>query len=145
METPRTIVVGDVHGCGQEFLTLLTELAFPLAGDRLIFVGDLFDRGPLPQLVLETFLTHAERGPKHGYRIESVCGNHDVELLAYCRTMYAHDCQPLSVSRTQEAAIQVVDQAGMLEDLTIFLERLGTVGRHASGRERPMGGRPRWN
>lgn len=42
---PRTIIVGDVHGCREELETLLRELSFS-SGDCLVFVGDLISRGP---------------------------------------------------------------------------------------------------
>ncbi|MGD9546822.1 MAG: metallophosphoesterase [Candidatus Krumholzibacteriia bacterium] len=41
----RTIVVGDIHGCWDEFATLLDGLGFD-AGDLVLCVGDLIDRGP---------------------------------------------------------------------------------------------------
>lgn len=44
----RTIVVGDVHGCLDEFRELLKLLSFSRERDRLISVGDLVDRGPDP-------------------------------------------------------------------------------------------------
>ncbi|MFH1748542.1 MAG: metallophosphoesterase [Planctomycetota bacterium] len=123
----RTIIVGDVHGCGEELLALLDKLAYPRPGDRLIFVGDLFDRGPLPQLVLQTILDHKRRGPQKGYGLESVCGNHDAELRAYCRMLYDDTGRSSSLSRTQQRTIDAVDRAGMLEDLAIFLEDLDNV------------------
>jgi len=42
---PRTIIVGDVHGCREELEILLRELSFS-SGDCLVFVGDLIARGP---------------------------------------------------------------------------------------------------
>ncbi len=42
---PRTIIVGDVHGCAEELTTLLSEISFS-SGDTLVFVGDLIARGP---------------------------------------------------------------------------------------------------
>jgi len=44
----RTIVVGDVHGCLDEFRELLNLLSFSEESDRLVQVGDLMDRGPDP-------------------------------------------------------------------------------------------------
>ena len=48
----RVIVVGDVHGCRTELERLLKEVAFRAADDRLVFTGDLVDRGPDPKAVL---------------------------------------------------------------------------------------------
>ena len=41
-------VVGDVHGCLEEFRELLKLLSFSRERDRLVQVGDLMDRGPDP-------------------------------------------------------------------------------------------------
>lgn len=43
----RLIVVGDVHGCIDELRELLTKVDYVATGrDRVVFVGDLLDRGP---------------------------------------------------------------------------------------------------
>lgn len=47
----RTIAIGDVHGCIDELLELLEKLQLQ-AEDRLVFVGDLVDRGPDPVRVV---------------------------------------------------------------------------------------------
>jgi hypothetical protein len=44
----RTIVIGDVHGCLDELRELLLGRIKPDLGDRVIFLGDLMDRGPDP-------------------------------------------------------------------------------------------------
>lgn len=41
----RTIVIGDLHGCHEETLQLLQKCKYA-AGDRVVFLGDLVDRGP---------------------------------------------------------------------------------------------------
>jgi hypothetical protein len=40
----KRLIVGDIHGCHREFLELL-ELAGLSAGDEVIAVGDVVDRG----------------------------------------------------------------------------------------------------
>jgi hypothetical protein len=50
---PRTIVIGDVHGCADELDELLDRVAFT-RGDRVVFVGDLVARGPDSLRVLHT-------------------------------------------------------------------------------------------
>ena len=42
---PRTVIVGDVHGCRSELERLLDVVSFR-PEDRLVFVGDLVARGP---------------------------------------------------------------------------------------------------
>lgn len=41
----RLFVVGDIHGCYQEFIDKLTEIGFNFENDLVISVGDLVDRG----------------------------------------------------------------------------------------------------
>lgn len=42
----RTVFVGDVHGCFEEMRDLLQTLRYRPLYDRLVFLGDLVDRGP---------------------------------------------------------------------------------------------------
>lgn len=47
MTFERTIFIGDVHGCIDELTELLQIVRFGTPGkDRIIFVGDLVDKGP---------------------------------------------------------------------------------------------------
>ena len=41
---PRTIFIGDVHGCSRELRNLM-DLVQPTTDDEIIFVGDLVDKG----------------------------------------------------------------------------------------------------
>jgi len=68
---PRTIVIGDIHGCYDE-LTELLEKAEVGEKDRVVSVGDLISKGPKSREVLELFMTDA--------RFSSVMGNHDLAL-----------------------------------------------------------------
>ena len=42
----RTIIIGDVHGCNDALCALLNKVKPETGKDRLVFLGDLFDRGP---------------------------------------------------------------------------------------------------
>ena len=42
----KTFVIGDIHGCRRAFQKLLLELKPDPGQDRIILLGDLFDRGP---------------------------------------------------------------------------------------------------
>jgi len=70
----RTIVVGDIHGCFDEFQDLLATVAFA-SDDRLICVGDLIVKGPKNREVLDMFGADE--------RCASVVGNHDRALLRF--------------------------------------------------------------
>src|ERR1700761_3290192 len=65
-------IVGDVQGCHQELLDLLAAARFHRARHRLVFVGDLINRGPDSRGVLE--LARAENALV-------VVGNHEDALL----------------------------------------------------------------
>lgn len=73
----RTIVIGDVHGCDRELQDLIGVLALR-EDDRVIFVGDLVNRGPNTSGVLRL-----ARGIPHS---RAVLGNHELRLLEYRRT-----------------------------------------------------------
>ena len=67
----RTIVVGDIHGCYDELMSLLEKVNFG-AQDRVISVGDLIAKGEKSGEVLDLFMTDA--------RFTAVIGNHDLAL-----------------------------------------------------------------
>jgi diadenosine tetraphosphatase ApaH/serine/threonine PP2A family protein phosphatase len=66
-------VIGDVHACADELEVLLDRIA-PGSEDRVIFVGDLVDRGP--RLARTFDLARAARG-------ELILGNHEDKLLRW--------------------------------------------------------------
>lgn len=76
MKTGRTIVIGDVHGCLDE-LDALLRLVQVTPEDRLVFLGDLVDRGPASVGVVRRVRELLSR------REGSVCvaGNHDWKAL----------------------------------------------------------------
>jgi hypothetical protein len=61
----RTIVIGDLHGCLDEAHDLLDKLAVT-SNDRVIFAGDLVDRGPRRRECVELAMRH-----------EAILGNHE--------------------------------------------------------------------
>lgn len=65
----RTVVIGDLHGCFEEALDLL-ELVGPTTGDRIVFAGDLVDRGPAPRECIELAM-----------QFECILGNHEEKHL----------------------------------------------------------------
>lgn len=71
----RTFAIGDVHGCLRQLDALLNRI--PLgAGDRLIFLGDLIDRGPESAGVI-----HRIFGLKINHRVQVIMGNHEQMML----------------------------------------------------------------
>ena len=72
----RTIIVGDIHGCGAEFEDLLDVAGYDSNGDRLLLTGDILSKGPDPIRVWERI---------GQTRAEMVLGNHDDRLLTHLR------------------------------------------------------------
>jgi serine/threonine protein phosphatase 1 len=75
--TPRTFVIGDVHGCAATLRRLVEELLRPLPGERIYLLGDLIDRGPDSRGVLDFIFELRERG----LSVESIRGNHEEMFL----------------------------------------------------------------
>lgn len=67
--SPRTIVIGDLHGCYDEAVELLDRLAVTSV-DRVIFAGDFVDRGPKRRECIELAMRH-----------EGILGNHEEKHL----------------------------------------------------------------
>lgn len=76
METKRTIVIGDVHGCARE-LELLLAQAQAGTRDRIILLGDLINRGPDSHAVIQIARDHGAA---------SLIGNHELRLLHFRET-----------------------------------------------------------
>lgn len=85
----RTIVIGDLHGCFDEAEALLDRLQ-ATSSDRVIFAGDLVDRGPKPRQCVELAMRH-----------ECVLGNHEEKHLQQ-RRRAAEKLSP-DHQRTREA------------------------------------------
>lgn len=77
-------VVGDLHGCLEELKALLADMAYEeangkwghAAGRRLVFVGDLVNKGPDSAGTLDLVMRLVEQGMAF-----CVPGNHDDKLL----------------------------------------------------------------
>lgn len=70
----RTICVGDIHGCLEEFKELLLKIQYNKELDRIILLGDLIDRGDFSA---ETVKFARE------LNLECVMGNHEFKFLKW--------------------------------------------------------------
>ena len=77
----RRIFVGDIQGCREQLEQLLAAVAFVAGTDRLLPVGDLVNKGPDSEGVLDLVM---------GLNAEPVLGNHDLNWLAKGRAAERH-------------------------------------------------------
>ncbi len=73
----RNIIIGDIHGCARELGELLDKVQ-PGPADRLILLGDLFDRGPDSW---DVFVKVRRLEKIYGDRFVLLRGNHEDYLL----------------------------------------------------------------
>jgi protein phosphatase len=83
-------IIGDVHGCYDELVSLLERLGYqvdhdnmqavPPPGRQVVFLGDLVDRGPKVAQVLKLAMNMSAAG-------HAICvpGNHDIKLMRKLR------------------------------------------------------------
>lgn len=117
-------VVGDVHGEIDALHTLLARLGYDEAGDhpagrRLIFVGDLIDRGPDSPAVLRKVRALMDAG-----RAQCVMGNHELNLLAGKVRVYNHWFHHGAAAQGHVATSQALLPAGERQELLDFLAGL---------------------
>ena len=71
----RTIFIGDIQGCFDEWMQLLDKLDYQSKKDELILLGDVINRGPKSLDVLKYLFKHPE--------IKSVMGNHEYHYIRH--------------------------------------------------------------
>jgi bis(5'-nucleosyl)-tetraphosphatase (symmetrical) len=97
-----TYAIGDVQGCFQPLCSLLEQIEFDAARDRLWFVGDLVNRGP-DSLATLRFVKGL------GHAAVCVLGNHDLHLVAV-----AEGHAKLRKDDTLEPTLEAPDRDGLL-------------------------------
>lgn len=123
-------IIGDVHGCYDELLDLLQNLGYEVdeealniaacavshpEGRRLVFVGDLCDRGPkTPEVIqlVKNIVNHQK-----GF---CVAGNHDVKLLNFLQG------RQVKVNHGLQESIEQIERLSDEErsSLMLFLDSL---------------------
>jgi bis(5'-nucleosyl)-tetraphosphatase (symmetrical) len=99
----RTYVIGDLQGCAHEAEALLDHIEKDAQGDaRIIFVGDLINRGPDSLAALRRMKQLTDTS---GGRVDALLGNHDLHLIAV-----AVGAQPVSKSDTLDEILAAPDR-----------------------------------
>ncbi|PTY04623.1 metallophosphoesterase [Opitutaceae bacterium EW11] len=115
----RIIAIGDIHGCHQEFAELLDRVA-PGKDDQLILLGDLVNRGPDSNKVIDLARAH---------RALSLLGNHELRLLNYRKTKDSSALKETDLATFEK--LRPEDWAYLeAMSLTHHIEELNTVFVH---------------
>ena len=105
----RLIVIGDVHGCIRELDKLIKKIN-PQKKDRILFLGDLVNRGPESKAVVEL---------ARNLKARSLVGNHELRLMEYLHTQDASDLRPYELSTLDELE---AEDWKYLESMILWLE-----------------------
>lgn len=100
------LIVGDIHGCFEEFMYLLDQAPGPM-NRLLVSVGDLIDRGPNSVDVLRWCTIAWRQG-----RFQMVPGNHDNKLFRYLKG------NPVKIGHGLMDTLTQLDAQPDAEDLT---------------------------
>lgn len=93
----RYIILGDIHGCFDELMDLLTRVEAS-DEDMVVSVGDLVDRGPDSPRVLQWFIDRCARG-----RAVVLMGNHERKHVRKVFS-YSQEITRLQLGAQYEAA-----------------------------------------
>jgi bis(5'-nucleosyl)-tetraphosphatase (symmetrical) len=104
----KTYVIGDLQGCAHEARLLLDHISQDAQGDaRILFVGDLINRGPESLRALRGMKALSESSAG---KVDALLGNHDLHLLAV-----AVGAQSVSRSDTLDEILAAPDRDELIE------------------------------
>ncbi len=121
----KTYFIGDLQGCHAQTVELIERIQEAADGPyRLLFAGDLINRGPASLATLRHVHALAQQG-----LADSVLGNHDLHLLAV-----ANGIRPEHASDTLTEILDAPDRDELitwLRQRPLALQRQGHVLVHA--------------
>lgn len=128
-------LIGDIHGCAQTLERLLSQLGYSKrngvyqqAGRKVIFLGDIVDRGPRIREALHTVQAMVERGSAL-----MVLGNHELNALAYSTPISpggSEYLRPHVAANTRQLAETLEQFANHSGDWQAFLDWFFTIPLH---------------
>ena len=126
----RTIFIGDLHGCADETIALLSKVD-PSPTDRVIFLGDYCDRGLESTKCIDLV---REREQVQGC-CAGILGNHEVKHLAYEHRIQRKDWFDERVPPTHLATIAQLrpEHYEWMHTLPLFIRvpEFNTIAVHA--------------
>jgi serine/threonine protein phosphatase 1 len=149
----RTLVISDIHGCYEAFVTLLKKIKFSPKTDQLILLGDYIDRGNQSKEVLKHVMRMVEDGEAIALRgnhdqlfLELIIGNHSLHeakfleyggvqtINSYCGTRYnLEDLQDKCIMEKAKTYIlkNYKDHIKFLDKLLLYYEDTHHIYVHA--------------
>ena len=116
-------VVGDVHGSGLELQELIQQIN-PGSTDKIILVGDLFDRGVNGHIVWDLI---------HRHNMDCFMGNHEIKMLRFLKR------ERLSLPPHYYWTLNNLYQRGITPHLLVpFLESLPILRRYTDDNGKPF-------
>lgn len=120
-------IIGDVHGCYDELEQLLGKLGYVREGEiwqhpenrRVVFLGDLVDRGPRTVDVLKLVIAMCQGG-------QALCvpGNHDIKLLRYLNGKKVSITHGLQATIDQLEALPEEERTQFQKQVVKFIDGL---------------------
>ena len=118
--TDHTFVVGDVHGCFDEFILLLEKIRFNKQKHRLIFVGDLINKGPHSLKMLKWAFEN---------KTEQVLGNHEMKFIQLVEN--GQPLPPVLQKLKEEMGEQVDHWVQFIKSWPVYIEEKDFIVIHA--------------
>lgn len=134
----RLVAIGDIHGAGEQFRTLLqhaglldSEQHWSGGSDTLVQTGDFLDRGREVRAVMDLLINLEREAAAAGGRVEVLLGNHEtMNLMANVR-----DATP-DIFASFASADSVQRQQAAYENYAEFVEtRSAALGRSLPDRQ----------
>ena len=113
-EIIRSIIDG---GIGEEFIVMLCDLVQNLAIDNLHIIGDIYDRGPRPDIIMEELM--------RSHDVDIQWGNHDISWMGAACGNLACISNVLRIAIRYNCFDLLEDGYGInLRPLSVFAERV---------------------
>ncbi|MBQ2426546.1 MAG: fructose-1,6-bisphosphatase [Lachnospiraceae bacterium] len=113
-EIIRSIIDG---GIGEEFIIMLCDLVQNLAIDNLHIIGDIYDRGPRPDIIMEELM--------RSHDVDIQWGNHDISWMGAACGNLACISNVLRIAIRYNCFDLLEDGYGInLRPLSVFAERV---------------------
>jgi RNA ligase len=124
LKDKKIIIVGDIHGCFNQFHDLIChKCSYNPDLDIIVSLGDLCDRGPASDFVLDFFMN-----VKNTY---CVIGNHDWKLLRYLKG------NPIKISNGLQETINQIKELDK-QPIIEYLENLPNIIRLPDLNKKPF-------